>query len=527
LATSIDADVNRYPSTAALEVEIAAGLGVEPARVLVTAGVDDALERAIRSVCLTGKRVIASTPSFEMIGRFARLAGAEVDELEWWSGDWPLEGTLELVDENTSAVAIVSPNNPTGAAISRRVLEDLANELPQALIMLDHTYVEFANEDLTEVATAFPNVLVFRTFSKARGCAGLRVGFVVGDERVLEWMRTVGQPFAVSVPSLAAVSSLLGQDAEVRPGYVKAVKAQRGKLIELISRLGGEPLPSHGNFVAARFDNSLEIRDALACLGIAVRAWPYRPILDGWLRITLPGEEKMFERLVCALETVLAPQAVLFDLDGVLADVSLSYRTAIIETAKAWGVEVTPGRISQVKAQGNANNDWELTWRLLAEDGVNVPLQVVTERFEELYQGTETEPGLRATERPLLTEKQLENLADRVPVAVVTGRPRHDAERFLSETRLGGCVSTLVCLEDAPAKPDPAPVLLALEKLGVKRAWMLGDTPDDVVAARSAGVLPVGVIPPGEESESLCATLASAGAWRVLSDTQKILEVLP
>jgi phosphoglycolate phosphatase-like HAD superfamily hydrolase len=82
-------------------------------------------------------------------------------------------------------------------------------------------------------------------------------------------------------------------------------------------------------------------------------------------------------------------------------------------------------------------------------------------------------------------------------------------------------------MEDAPAKPDPAPVRLALERLGVQRAWMLGDTPDDLVAAKAAGVLPVGVVPPGEESESSRATLDRAGAWCVLPTTEKILEVLP
>ena len=150
----------------------------------------------------------------------------------------------------------------------------------------------------------------------------------------------------------------------------------------------------------------------------------------------------------------------------------------------------------------------------------------LTDRFESLYQGTDSQPGLRETETPLLTRDQLATLADRFPVAVVTGRPRKDAERFLDENRLTRFVSTTVCMEDAPAKPDPAPVKLALSRLGVERAWMLGDTPDDLVAARAAGVLPVGVVPPGEAPEATTATLSRAGAWRVLPATADILEVL-
>ncbi|MCP4899671.1 MAG: TIGR01548 family HAD-type hydrolase [bacterium] len=526
LIEAMASGVNRYPSCVTLEAGIAGNLGCSPASIVVTAGVDDALERAIRSVCSPGKRLIMSTPSFEMISRFATLAGAEADEIEWWQGNWPLEATLELAGPDTAAVAIVSPNNPTGSVIARETLEKLAAALPKTLILLDHTYVEFADEDLTQVALTFPNVLIFRSFSKARGCAGLRVGYAIGDPRVLEWMRTVGQPFAVSVPSLAATLSLIGGTPEVTPGYIQAVRSQRERLIELIDRLGGKPLKSQGNFVCARFSNALEVRSRIAALGIAVRAWPYRANLDGYLRITLPGDEDLYRRLEAGLETAIAPQAVLFDLDGVLADVSRSYRWAIIETARAWGVEVTVDRISEVKAAGNANNDWELTWRLLAQDGVNVPLQVVTDRFESLYQGTESQPGLRETEKPLLSPGQLSSLADRFLVAIVTGRPRKDAERFLNEHNLSSSVSTTVCMEDAPSKPDPAPVRLALERLGVEHAWMLGDTPDDLIAARAAGVLPVGVVPPGETSESTISTLSRAGAWRVLPETEAILEVL-
>lgn len=527
LVESMTRNVNRYPSCAALESGIAGLFGCDSRSVVVGAGVDDLLERAIRSVCSPGKRLIMSTPSFEMISRFATLAGAAVEEIEWWEGDWPVEDTLSLANDTTAVVAIVSPNNPTGAVISRDSLIKLAKALPNALILLDHTYVEFADQDLTTLGLEIPNLLVFRTFSKARGCAGLRVGYCIGDARVLEWMRTVGQPFAVSVPSVAAVVSLLDQAPEIRPGYADTVRAQRDRLAALIERLGGRPLSSQGNFVCARFDSALDVRSGLASLGIAVRAWPYRPILDGCLRITVPGDDELYQRLEDGLEVVLSPQAVLFDLDGVLADVSRSYRSAIIETAKAWGVEVTPDRISQVKAAGNANNDWELTRRLLAQDGVNVPLSVVTERFEDLYQGTEDNPGLRATESPLLAADQLAALADRLPVAVVTGRPRRDAERFLEENRLRDSISAVVCMEDAPAKPDPAPVKLALEQLGVDRAWLLGDTPDDLVAARAAGVLPVGVIPPGEKTDASMASLSRAGAWRVLPRTESILEVLP
>ena len=113
------------------------------------------------------------------------------------------------------------------------------------------------------------------------------------------------------------------------------------------------------------------------------------------------------------------------------------------------------------------------------------------------------------------------------PLALVTGRPRRDAERFLERFGLADLFDVVVTREDAALKPDPAPVRLALERLGVERAWMVGDTPDDLVAARGAGVLPLGVVPPGADPSRTRTTLEAAGAARVLSRTEDLTALLP
>jgi len=521
------ATLHRYPSAAALEARIAVRLGVDPAAVLVTAGADDALERAIRAVCTVGCEAILTTPSFAMLPRYARLAGAEVLELPWWRGEWPVDEALAAATERTALVAVVSPNNPTGSVISRAAFERLADALPRSLVLLDHAYVEFAAEDLTAAALERANVLVFRTFSKARGAAGLRVGWVAGDPRVVRWLRSVGQPYSVSAASLAAADWLLDHAPELRPGHLDAVREQRARLAELLTELGGEPLPSEGNFVLARVSDAIGVRDALAALGIAVRAFAGSAELAEWLRITVPGDEAIFRRLERALRAALAPEALLFDLDGVLADVSRSYRAAIVATAAAFGVAVSRDDIVAVKAAGNANNDWVVTRRLLAARGVEASLDEVATRFEALYQGGDGRPGLRETERATVPRALLEGLAARRPLAVVTGRPQADAERFLAEQGIRDLFTVLVTMEDAAPKPDPAPVRVALERLGTASAWMLGDTPDDLVAARAAGVVPIGVVAPGDDPERARTVLLAAGAARVLDRVEELLEVLP
>jgi len=519
--------VNRYPDYLEIEAAIASLAGVDPERVLLTNGADDALERIVRCAVSPGRRAVLTTPSYGMIKRFAVLTGAEVVEVPWWDGDFPVDEVCRAAGEDGGLVTVVSPSNPTGAVASRSTFQEVLERLPRSLVLLDQAYVDFTdfNYDLAPVAMDHPNAVVVRTFSKAWGCAGLRVGCAIGDPRVIDWLRRAGLPFPVSTLSVGAMAAALsdGPDRE----RIATIRDQRDVLTETLRGLGVEVAPSEASFVFARFDDADLVWQGLGAVGISVRRFPGRPDLEGWLRITLPGDEKNLERLVHGLRTVLSPEALLFDMDGVLADVSKSYRRAVIETASAWDTELTLEEVGFAKASGDATNDWELTRRLLAERGVNVDLQEVTERFEALYQGTDEAPGLRRFESLRFDHESLERFAARFSLAVVTGRPRSDAERFLSEQGVAGLFSTVVCMEDGPSKPDPAPVGLALKRLGVTTAWMVGDTPDDIRAARNAGVLPIGLLAPGDDPVSMQTALVGAGAARIVGLPQYFEELLP
>ena len=202
-------------------------------------------------------------------------------------------------------------------------------------------------------------------------------------------------------------------------------------------------------------------------------------------------------------------KAVLFDMDGVLASVGSSYREAIIKTAARFGIIVTQEDIAVEKKKGNANNDWVLSKKLIdarLDDVSKSPtLEKVTEVFEELYQGTATTKGLCESESLIPSKGLLVEVHKRCEgrVAVVTGRPRKDCEKFLSVHGLKELFPICICMEDAPAKPDPKPVLLACERLGLHPSVciMIGDTPDDIRAAVSAGAIPYGVLTPEEDAK--------------------------
>ena len=517
--------LRRYPDVSALEATLAGRVGVSADRVIVTAGADDAIDRVCRAYLRDGRAMLLAEPTFEMFDHFARLAGGTLARVPWGApppGEFPHVAFLARLDENPAVIAIVSPNNPTGATASADDVRRLAQAAPAALVLLDHVYAEYADEDLTAAVIDLPNVVVLRTLSKAWGLAGCRVGYAVGSPDVVAALRAAGAPYAVAAPSVAiALRQLAVGEAALR-AHVARVREERAALGALLTALGLEPLPSQGNFILVECGMLAPlITAALAALGVVVRTFPGRPGLSSALRITLPGDVVAFARLVAALETVLAPEALLFDMDGVLADVQHSQRAAIAATAQSFGVPVTAAQVSAAIRRGDAANDWIVARRLIEGGGRDASLEDVTARFQSRY------VSLREREVLIPSPSVLERLAARRPLAVVTGRPRAEAQWFLERAGVARLFNTVVALEDAPPKPDPAPVRLALERLGVRRAWMIGDTPDDMHAAAQAGVLPFGVVSPGDEPSLGTAALRDAGSARVLGQLSDLLELLP
>lgn len=518
--------VRRYPDNGEIESLIASFLKVSPERVAVTAGADDALARVMRAALAPGREMILPTPTFEMIERYARLAGGETVEVPWGVGPLPVDAVLNAVTERTSLITVVTPNSPMGQVATAEDLKKISDAAPGALLLVDLAYVDFADEDITQFVLSLPNAVLTRTLSKAWGLAGLRVGYAASTPEIIGWLRAAGQPYSVSSLSLAAAAERLKTAGREVKDYIDQVKKERSTAVRRLDDLGVETAPSQGNFVFARFKDAVWVRDLMAGLGIALRAFPGKPGLENGMRITVPGNPSDFERLLQGFSTVLAPEALLFDIDDTLTDVTESYRQAIVATAAAFGVTVTFGDITAAKAAGNANNDWELTLKLIESAGGTATIADVTACFEDFYQGTEKQVGFKTRETLLCDKALLEDLSRRLPLGIVTGRPRRDAEEFLKRNNIEHLFKATVTMDDGPLKPNPAPVRLALEKLGVENAWMVGDTPDDMRSARSAGAVPLGVVAPADDPDTARLALIQAGAGRVLSSLNELKERL-
>ena len=298
--------LRRYPDVSALETALATRVGIPPERLLVTAGADEGIDRACRAFLAPGHTLVLPDPSFDMFECSAALAGGELVRVPWRDDAFPTDAFVRQLDARTAVVAVVSPNNPTGSVATLPDVRRLAAAAPNALVILDHVYVEYADEDLTPKVLDLPNVLVLRTLSKAWGLAGCRVGYAIGSAYVIAVLRAAGGPYTVAAPSVALALSQLKRGVEPLRAHVARVREERRLLSARLAAAGLVPRRSQANFVLVECGpRAGSIHAGLAARGVLVRDFPDRRGLETALRITLPGNAPDFDRLSEALERTL------------------------------------------------------------------------------------------------------------------------------------------------------------------------------------------------------------------------------
>lgn len=208
-------------------------------------------------------------------------------------------------------------------------------------------------------------------------------------------------------------------------------------------------------------------------------------------------------------------KAVLFDMDGVLVDVSGSYRRAVKQTVETFlAKDISLETIQQYKNRGGLNNDWDLTGSILEDHGAEIRKEKIIEVFQRFYLGGRFD-GLIRTERWPVSEDILSALNREFKTGIVTGRPREEALYTLERFGKTHLFRVVVTMDDVPAgkgKPHPQGILTALRALEVSEGWYIGDSIDDMTAAVKAGLIPVGIVNETEDAETRSRLLREHGA---------------
>lgn len=219
-----------------------------------------------------------------------------------------------------------------------------------------------------------------------------------------------------------------------------------------------------------------------------------------------------------------------FDMDGVLVDVSESYREAIRQTVHNFtGREVSRGAVQDLKNQGGWNNDWEVSHRLIRDLGVEVNYGEVVAYFQKIFFGADGSAGLIQRERWVAEPGVLERLSGRYRLAIFTGRIRQEVIFSLDRFAAGLRFDPIVTTDDiARSKPAPDGLLRIAELAPASPLWYVGDAVDDARCAHAAGAAFIGVAAPSNpRAQELARLLGQQGALAVLEDINQLEVVLP
>src|SRR5579863_7289053 len=296
----------RYPVREKGEAVVAAHLGVSPEELLLTNGTDEAIHLICESYLEPGDEVLIVVPTFAMFEIYAAGTGARVISIPA-AADFvfPVRRVLDQINNRTRLIAVANPNNPTGAFVPLADLLQIAEAAADAALLVDEAYFEFCGESMALKWRGLPNLFVSRTFSKAYGMAGLRIGVLMGSSEQMPVIRRAGSPYNLNSVALACLPDALADQEFVRDYVAQAVEGRR-ELENELAAWGVHFWPSRANFVLFHLPGKCkpfisEMREG----GILVRDRSNDPGCQDCVRITL-GRREHNQQMLAKLREVLA-----------------------------------------------------------------------------------------------------------------------------------------------------------------------------------------------------------------------------
>lgn len=265
--------------------------GVPPDWVLVGNGSNELLQMALLATLTRGDRMVVPVPTFSLYRLQATAMGATVAEpaLEALDFGLPVDEILALIRrDNPKVVVLCSPNNPTGNVHPEPAVRTIAGALADGLLLLDEAYFEFSDQDFRPLLDDYGNMALLRTFSKAWGLAGARVGYMLARPELITQIAKIKLPYGLNILSETAALVAL-QHRNVVAEHVAQITAERDRVRDALGSLPGiHAYPSQANFILCRFEHPTgDVFDACLGAGILIRDVSHYPGLAGHLRMSV------------------------------------------------------------------------------------------------------------------------------------------------------------------------------------------------------------------------------------------------
>jgi histidinol-phosphate aminotransferase len=304
-------DISAYPDYRAAVTAGAKYFGVDPDWLLLTNGLDEGILVAALACFARAHdatlEAIVPVPAFDPYLSSTAIVNARVVRVPPGPDyAFPLRQVLAAITPKTRLIFLNTPSNPTGQTISREALRQIVTSAPQATVVIDEAYVEFSSDgSFLDELSRYKNAVLGRTFSKAYGLAGMRIGCLIGHPDTMKPIRAATPVFNLNVVAVAALQAAI-QDAEFLPRYAAQVKESRERLYDACNRLGLQCWPSQANFILVRVgDRATEVVELLAAKGVHVRDRSKDPNSPGCIRITA-GIVEHTDAGIAALEAAVA-----------------------------------------------------------------------------------------------------------------------------------------------------------------------------------------------------------------------------
>lgn len=271
-------ELQYYPETGSplIKEVISKHLNIDPARILFGAGLDEVILMISRAVLTPGDKIVTSEMTFGQYYHNAIVESANVVQVPLQNGEFDLDGILSEIDNDTKLVWLCNPNNPTGRYFTHDALRNFLERVPSHIpVIVDEAYVEFATAkdfpDTLALQQEFENAFLLRTFSKAYGLAGMRIGYVIAAKEAIEKYNIIRPPFNVGrLSEYAALAAL--EDQEYLASIRERNAEEREKFFELSQ--SDHFYPSQTNFVFVKTDKPHELYEALLNVGCITREFP-------------------------------------------------------------------------------------------------------------------------------------------------------------------------------------------------------------------------------------------------------------